>query len=353
LLPTFDPQPWLIDGAPDGAEGSTIALTAAFLVALGGPTQRSHAPAIALLEHPPAAAPSGLAALYRRCLELIRAEIEQAAGADAALATRLAAAAEGLAVSDETDAGDVAELVWSVFCPEAVGIRGHETERESALRSRRSVTIATPNPRPIDDPASQILFTSNVLLTVPASSTSIDALPYPADLRRDLALASATAQEHWYDHPIQIGVEPAGNELLYGLHQLDQAVAFERRRRPSTGRATCLLSVSVTHPSLHGVAGRYVETELRASGPLDDLDLFVFTEDDTERLVDEVLAPAARAFLTVEPATGAGLEVPLRDVFGVDGAYGRHYSCLKAITALWQVLIDPGVRGTFKIDLDQ
>ena len=43
----------------------------------------------------------------------------------------------------------------------------------------------------------------------------------------------------------------------------------------------------------------------------------------------------------------------MREVFGVDGAYGRHYTFLKAIAALWQVLIDPGVRGTFKIDLDQ
>ncbi len=37
----------------------------------------------------------------------------------------------------------------------------------------------------------------------------------------------------------------------------------------------------------------------------------------------------------------------------MDGAYGRHYTFLKAVTALWQVLVDPDVRGTFKIDLDQ
>ena len=40
-------------------------------------------------------------------------------------------------------------------------------------------------------------------------------------------------------------------------------------------------------------------------------------------------------------------------MFGVDGASGRHYTFLKAVTALWQVLVDPDVRGTFKIDLDQ
>jgi hypothetical protein len=40
-------------------------------------------------------------------------------------------------------------------------------------------------------------------------------------------------------------------------------------------------------------------------------------------------------------------------MFGVDGEYGRHYTFLKAIAAFWQVLIEPGIKGTFKIDLDQ
>jgi hypothetical protein len=43
----------------------------------------------------------------------------------------------------------------------------------------------------------------------------------------------------------------------------------------------------------------------------------------------------------------------LHAVVGVDGEYGRHYSVLKAIAALWHVAIDPAVRATFKIDLDQ
>jgi hypothetical protein len=37
----------------------------------------------------------------------------------------------------------------------------------------------------------------------------------------------------------------------------------------------------------------------------------------------------------------------------VDGRYGRHYSFLKAVAALWHVAIDPEIRATFKIDLDQ
>jgi len=41
------------------------------------------------------------------------------------------------------------------------------------------------------------------------------------------------------------------------------------------------------------------------------------------------------------------------EMFGVDGEYGRHYSFLKAISAFWNILIDPEIKATFKIDLDQ
>lgn len=43
----------------------------------------------------------------------------------------------------------------------------------------------------------------------------------------------------------------------------------------------------------------------------------------------------------------------LKEVFGVDGEYGRHYSFLKAIAPLWQIIADRRKIGTFKIDLDQ
>ena len=39
-------------------------------------------------------------------------------------------------------------------------------------------------------------------------------------------------------------------------------------------------------------------------------------------------------------------------VFGVNGAYGRH-SFLKTVLLIWQLAVNPKVRFTFKIDLDQ
>ncbi len=367
VLPVFDPEPQL--GTTDDhawtSESATAALTAAFLVALCGPTRPGFDRAWGLLEDPPSEAPAGLGALYRRGLALIRAEIEGASSADPELAARLASVADRLgrwasATDDPADDGvgddgsDATELVWSLFFPEGVGIRGHEAEREAALRAARTVTISRLNPEPIDDAARQLLFTSNVLLTTPPASRDMDSLPYEADLRRDLERAAADPQAYWYDHPIQIGVEPAANELLYGLHGLDAAIDHERLRVRRMGDVTCVLSVSVTHPGLHVVARRYLEAELRMSGQLRHLDVHVFTEDDTARLIEAVIAPAADRFLAAARASASETWGPrLREVFGVDGAYGRHYSFLKAIAALWRVLISPDIRGTFKIDLDQ
>lgn len=382
-LPIFDPERWLPSedeslrvtesGAPvrsvravegpsitEGAspaegttttEASTASLTAAFLVALCGRVHPAFGRAIALLVASPADSPAGLADLYRRAVILVPEEIERACADDPDVADRLARAAERLG---SPDAGDPAEILWSVFFPEGVGIRGHEAEREANLRAARTVTVVAANPEPILDPGRQLLFTSNVLLTIPSATRPVEALPYPAELRRDLVTAADEPQAHWYDHPIQIGVEQAGNELLYGLRGLDEAVEFERQRTPGTGRVTCLLSVSVTHPGLHAIARPYVEAELAAAVPLRHLDVCVFTEDDTERLVDGVLGPAADRYLPTDPAAAPeARRARLREVFGVDGAYGRHYTFLKAVTALWQVLIAPDVRGTFKIDLDQ
>lgn len=365
-LSIFDPEPWLGSAHDDAtsAAAATAALTAAFLIALCGRAHPSFQRANALLDDPPLDAPAELAAFYRRCLTLVRDEIDVVGGSDPDVAARLMSAAERLATpigdaaaAPAPDEGGVSEMLWSLFFPEGVGIRGHEAEQESALRTARTVTISSLNPEPVDDPARQILFTSNVLLTTPPSSRPIWGLPYPSDLRRDLERAAATPQAHWYDHPIQIGVEPAGNELLYGLRGLDEAIEFERRRVPGTGKVTCILSVSVTHPGLHGIARRYVEAELAASDPLRHLDVLVFTEADTERLVSEVLAPAVDRFVGAgavgTPGTSGTSGALLGEVLGVDGAYGRHYSFLKAIAALWQVLVDPEIRGTFKIDLDQ
>lgn len=339
-LPILDPAPWL------GIDADPIArVTAAFLVAAAGAARQDHDRAVALLMVPPPGPATGLAAFYLAGLGRMAAEVDRVTAERPEVAARLAAAAE--AVEASTSADETREAIWAAFFPQAVGILGNEDRRVRELRSARTVLVTRLAQDPMTSPARDILFTSNVLLTIPAPTTDVGALPYPQPLREAIAAAAREPQRYWFDHPIQLGVEPAGNELSYGLRGLDAAVDAEAEG----GRVTCVLSVSVTHDGLGPVARPYVEAELARAGGLRHLDVVVVTEGDARRLVDEVMVPAL-ALAFGEPAATAAAP-GLHAVVGVDGEYGRHYSFLKAIAALWHVAIDPAVRATFKIDLDQ
>jgi len=140
-----------------------------------------------------------------------------------------------------------------------------------------------------------------------------------------------------------IGADVTSNEIVYGLKGLDAAIAFEKDRGTLAVSTVvdCVLSVSVTHESLVPLARDEVHRSIVAAGELENLAVFAFTEADTRRLVTEVLAPAI------------GCDRSLLTIFGVNGNYGRHYSFCKAIAALWQTVVDPGIDRAFKFDLDQ
>lgn len=333
-LPLFEADRWLADEADPAAR-----VACAFLIVAAGSAHPRYERASSILRAPPSAA-AEVAAFYRDGLERIERELQTVFRDDPVTAVRWDAALAALDAA--TSADEVADAIWQALFPQAVGVRHDEEMHISELRQARAVEIEQLAADPIIDPGTEVLFTSNVLLTVPDASTDLDAMPYPRELRAAIAAAATEPQRYWFDHPIQIGVEPAANELLYGLHGLDRAIAAE----PDGGRVTCLLSVSVTHDGLAPIAGRYVQAELARDGGLRHVDVVVVTEDDTRRLVDEVLVPA------LGPDGGAAA-TGLRRVVGVDGRYGRHYSFLKAVAALWAVVVDARVRATFKIDLDQ
>ena len=291
-----------------------------------------------------------VARFYFEGIDRIHREIETVCRNDPDFAEKLAALVDW--VSDEAhlaDTDETAERFWVVFSPEAAGILAHRAERVEALRRKRTVNVLALNTAPIVDPAREMLFTSNVLLTLPSGLTPVDDLPFSEHLKEKIVRAADEAQFYWFDHPIQIGVEPRRNEMLYGLRGLDEAAEFERvRGNLSEGeKLTCVLSVSVTHRGLQHIAREYLEEEFARTGRLKHIDLYVFTEEDTRRIVKEILVPVARRYLGRDDAAD------LLDVFGVDGKYGRHYCFLKAIAALWHVLVQPKVRAAFKIDLDQ
>ncbi len=336
----LDSSPWLEPGADPIAQ-----VTAAFLVAAAGNGQPAYVRAAEILAAPSGGPATDLAAFYRASLGRMRDELDDAAAADPDLARRLDAAAERLSAANSDE--EAREAIWAAWFPQAVGILGHEDERIAALREARTVTVVHPAANPITDPAREVLFTSNVLLTVPSTTTDVATLPYPVDLKSAISAAAAESQRYWFDHPIQVGVEPAANELVYGLRGLDAALDAELPVR----RVTCLLSVSVTHDGLGPVAKSYVEAELARSGGLRHLDVIAVTERDTRRLVDDVIIPAIA--IGHGEAASAAARPGLQVIVGVDGEYGRHYSFLKAVAALWHVALDPAVRATFKIDLDQ
>lgn len=240
------------------------------------------------------------------------------------------------------------DKVWQLFFPEGVDVFSKHKQHAKELRKSRIVEIKKLNPHPIAEPGREIIFTSNVLLGIPNKNTNIDKLNYDDDLKYALKKVITEPQLYWYDHPVQIGVAPEANEILYGLIELDKSLEAERERgNLNAGKVKCLLSVSVTHEGLHHIAKKYITRELQQHSKLKNLEVYVFTEDDTDLLIEEVLLK-----ITGKDQNLKNTE-KLLQIFGVDGEYGRHYSFLKAIAAVWNVLIDPEIKATFKIDLDQ
>jgi len=197
------------------------------------------------------------------------------------------------------------------------------------LRGRRRLKIDKLNENPIGNPFKEILFTSNILLTTPMNIDNIKS----EKLKEYLIKNREEKQIAWFDHPIPLDISDEANEILYGLEKLNEAVKLEE------GEAIDIaLSVTTTHRHLDYIAREYIE-ELLKGRDLDKLNVYIFTEDDCKNIIDTFN-------LVLEK------KEKITKVFGVSGNYGRHYSFLKAILALWEIKA-PRKRATFKIDLDQ
>ena len=346
----FDPVPQLDETCTD-EPGVVRSLNAAFLITIAGPDHPASERAKRLLDEIGTSSRwAAVAHFYRRGIELIRQELMTNCEREPEFGDCLQRLAEWVAEQDNlADRAETQERIWSVFFPEATGNRVTEKQRVDVLRERRKVKITQLNDGPISDPARQLLFTSNVLLTLPPAPKRLEQLGLSDHLTEQLRRAYDEPQLFWYDHPIQIGVEPQANEALYGMRGLQSAFEFERDRGnvPPNARLSCVLSVSVTHQSLHRLAKQYLIEEFVRAGGFANLDIFVFTEEDTRSIVEKILVPAAEQYLQRNDAK------ELLHMIGVDGHYGRHYSFLKAIAAFWTVLVDPEIEATFKIDLDQ
>lgn len=332
----------------DPAQALT-ALNTAFLIILAGESHPQFLQAKTYLSEQAVSGERGSwANFYLTAIRLMADELEQVCQQQPLVRERLQAAVATLQGDVPLDDPALAETLWVALFPPGVGIRGQEDQRVQALRQTRRVAISELNPTPLTDPTRQLLFTSNVLLTVPLVSTPVASLNFDDDFKAELETTLQEPQKYWYDHPIPIGVAPESNEILYGLKALNQAVADECERHPEfSPKLACALSVSVTHGRLQTLGKAYLQQVLGQTESLDHLEIFAFTEADTEALFQQVLLPALEHYCGVTDAA------ELHSVFGVDGRYGRHYSFLKAIAAIWNLLVDSEIKGTFKIDLDQ
>ena len=75
------------------------------------------------------------------------------------------------------------ERFWGIFFSEGVGLLKNRKKNIESLRRKRGIQIRRLNPSPIRDAAREILFTSNVLLTIPSPSMSIEELELPESLK--------------------------------------------------------------------------------------------------------------------------------------------------------------------------
>lgn len=337
---------------PEGSEAAGIAacLNAAFLIGLTGESHPLYNEAWNYLEQKRESAAWGeIASFYIQAIGLIHDEVMAVSKRDGVFSQDLHELGQWLARAQHaSDKHDTVQKIWSVFFPEGTGIQDNWQEKIDHLRTRRTVTILQPNPFPIADPGREILFTSNVLLTTGTSTGALDESPLSDEIRQRCSAAALGEQLYWYDHPIPTGIPCEKNEVLYGLKGLDEAVEFERGRGNFTGeKITCVLSLSVTHEGLHDIARPYLEEELRRTGGLKNIDVCIITETDVQKIIQECLLPLACRFFDLRDPED------ILSIIGVDGEYGRHYSLLKAISAFWNIFIDPAIKATFKIDLDQ
>jgi len=240
----------------------------------------------------------------------------------------------------------LANAIWKVFFPEALYLDRDPHRQISLLRQKRGVRIEKLSENPIENPAKEIILTSNILLSPPEreNDSVSEGIGEIIEGAREVA---NEPQLYWYDHPIPIGTSMASDEFIHGLCGLADALKYEKLKGnvSSDDRLTVLLSVSTTHQGLHAWAKRWLRARLAEPEPgkLDGLDVYAFTESDTREIID-ILAP------WLENADDREL---LHECFGVDGEYGRHYSFLKAFPALWSILVDKNFKATFKLDLDQ
>ncbi|NQU04351.1 MAG: hypothetical protein HQ589_09420, partial [Syntrophaceae bacterium] len=142
-FPILDPAEQLDEERTDNA-GIAQALNAAFLITLAGSMHPAIERAKRLLARMVGSSEwAHIAKFYMNGIKLVHQEIESVCNQDLNFADRLKTLFEWVSNKENMDnTEETTERIWSVFFPEAKGIRANKQERIRALREKRTVTIA-------------------------------------------------------------------------------------------------------------------------------------------------------------------------------------------------------------------
>jgi len=245
------------------------------------------------------------------------------------------------------------EKLRTILFPEAL-LGKKPTDEIEKLQKKRTLVIKEKNKSPLTDIPKELLFTSNVLLTLPLNRKKLND-KFDDNFYQKILPVYKERQLFWYDHPIPLDIDKKNSEIVYGIKHLNDAIAFEYKEDKTlqVEKMDLILSVSVTHRGLQKIAGQYLSSEIKDL-KLDFLNVYAFTEDVTEKIVKKILVPIyEKSKKNNSKSDSKNIEKNLLEIFGVNGKYGRHYSFLKAISLLWKLGKNNRLKGTFKIDLDQ
>src|SRR3989339_773256 len=133
-------------------------LAAAFLLSLCGPSHPEYAFARRFLSQGvKIKRTAGLARLFLRAIPVVKKEMQASLRRDAAFRKAMRRV-----LLRKTDGP---KSLWPVFFPE--GLFASRKKEIEKIRRLRRLRVTRPNPCPVTDPAREILFTSNLLLTLP------------------------------------------------------------------------------------------------------------------------------------------------------------------------------------------
>ena len=226
--------------------------------------------------------------------------------------------------------------LWEIFCPEADSASFKPELFKKQILKRRILKKLKKPKKILKFPHKEILFLSNVLVTLPQDYNSPN---IPSIIKNNIKELKNRKQSFWYDHPIPLDASDSENEILYGLRFLDRALNFEFKRGNIgiNDKIHLVLSLSVTHNGLEKFGIKYVEFLIKKKLKLKFIKVFIFDENKSSQIINTIF-PKNNNF---------------EEYFGVNGNYGRHYTFLKYILLLWNKVIDKKFNYSFKIDLDQ